>query len=292
MKNSFFNITKNLLVGLSLLFSSSVLADPVQWTENNHFYEVVFVDGGITWNDAKEAAELRGGYLVTITSIQENDFILNEIFDPDPTTWGTHHGPWLGGYQDVNSPSYSEPSGGWTWVTGEEWSFANWPSWEPNEIVPGENYLHIDGTGWGSWNDLTPDGNGNGRVPWYIVEYNSNPVPESTPEEQIGQILAFFNDGITNRTITVKVPQWLRDTGDAKRIRRSRQTHIELMTELLEKSQELINGGFNTAVCGVLEAAYVRIDGQKIAPADWFKGEDVPELADMINQLMTDLDCQ
>jgi hypothetical protein len=113
----------------------------------------------------------------------------------------------------------------------------------------------------------------------------------ATPAEQIEAILSFFNDGITNKTITVKVPQWLRDTGDTKRIRRSRQTHIELMRELLEKLQELINGGFNTAVCGVLEAAYVRIDGQKIAPADWFKGEDVPELAGMIQDLMTELDC-
>jgi hypothetical protein len=113
----------------------------------------------------------------------------------------------------------------------------------------------------------------------------------ATPSEQIAGILQFFNQGITNKTITVKVPQWFRDTGDRKRKTRFKQTHIELMRELLEKSQELINGGFNTAVCGVLEAAYVRIDGQKIAPADWFKGEDVPELAGMIQDLMTELDC-
>ena len=180
MKSTIISIIGNLLFVLSLLFSSNTFAAPIQWEDgNNHFYEVIFVNEGITWNNAKEAAELQGGYLATITSIEENDFILSDIFDPDPTTWGTHHGPWLGGYQDINSPSYSEPSGCWTWVTGEDWSFTNWPSWEPNEIVPGENYLHVDGTGWGSWNDLTYDGNPKG-VPWYIAEYNSNPVPEPT----------------------------------------------------------------------------------------------------------------
>ena len=48
---------------------------------------------------------------------------------------------WLGGFQDLTSPNYSEPSGGWTWVTGEPWSYTNWFPGEPNNTGGGEDYL-------------------------------------------------------------------------------------------------------------------------------------------------------
>jgi hypothetical protein len=116
---------------------------------------------------------------------------------------------------------------------------------------------------------------------------------EPTPSDQIADILAFFNNGIENKTIKVKVPQWLMDTGDRKRIRKFKEERIELMRKLLETAQRLIVGGFEDAACGALEAAYTRIDCQNISPKDWFKPtDDSPELAGMINQLMTDLDCQ
>ena len=44
----------------------------VQWEGNEHWYRVI--DGGISWLDAKDAAEEAGGYLATITS-QEEDLL-------------------------------------------------------------------------------------------------------------------------------------------------------------------------------------------------------------------------
>ena len=63
----------------------------VQWAVadggNDHFYQGVCActvcDGsdGITWTDAKAAAEVKSGYLATITSSAENDFAFGVIDD-------------------------------------------------------------------------------------------------------------------------------------------------------------------------------------------------------------------
>ena len=61
----------------------------------------------LNWTDAKQAAENLGGYLASIHTIEENTAITN---------FGFFRG-WIGLYQDINSSNYSEPSGGWKWVT-------------------------------------------------------------------------------------------------------------------------------------------------------------------------------
>ena len=61
----------------------------------------------LNWTDAKQAAENLGGYLASVHTIEENTAITN---------FGFFRG-WIGLYQDINSSNYSEPSGGWKWVT-------------------------------------------------------------------------------------------------------------------------------------------------------------------------------
>lgn len=159
-----------------LLLHSSAHAIPVQWLEadggNGHYYD--FVAGNISWIEASEEAEngtflSRPGHLVTVTSWEEKEFIRLNI--------GTQRG-WLGGFQDTLDPEYSEPSGGWKWITDEPWDFTNWASPEPNEFVSGENYLELDpsanspdGAGW-SDQSVTEHFNAG-----YYIEYGS-PVPE------------------------------------------------------------------------------------------------------------------
>src|SRR5262249_35620494 len=48
--------------------SSDPPSDAVLNPANGHYYKVISVPGGITWLDAKAAAEALGGYLATITS--------------------------------------------------------------------------------------------------------------------------------------------------------------------------------------------------------------------------------
>jgi hypothetical protein len=104
------------VVGALVAGGAAQAQQAVQWRVedggNGHWY---LVDTGSPdcWEAAREFAELRGGYLATLTSQQELAFIASRL--PN-TNWF-----YLGGYQDATQPDYSEPAGGWRWVTGEPW---------------------------------------------------------------------------------------------------------------------------------------------------------------------------
>ena len=145
---------------LSVASLQALASGWVQWSGNGYYYMPVAAPGGISWDGANAAATTAGGYLATITSSAENEFVFSLI--DDPQYWGTAayvSGPWLGGSQPPGAP---EPGGGWEWVTGEPFSYTNWYPGEPNDDWGGgEDYLHFSG-GWGGppssrWNDLNQD---------------------------------------------------------------------------------------------------------------------------------------
>lgn len=116
---------------------------------NGHLYEVVSVPDGISWIDAKEAAEQRGGFLVTLTSEKEDQFVYN-LLDSSMVT-AANWSPWLGGFQPAGS---AEPDGNWKWVTGEPFNYTNWYVGEPsNSGNEGEDSLvyYYESH---QWNDL------------------------------------------------------------------------------------------------------------------------------------------
>jgi hypothetical protein len=169
--------------------SSSAWATPIEWTVasggNGHFYEYFGepLSAPNDWADQQAKAVDLGGYLVTITSEAENRFISTTL---GVGSLGGCTCVWLGGFQNLDSPSYSEPSGGWEWVTGEPWSYTNWAAGEPNNSGAGSTENHL--TSWFSpdptnitWNDHYP--NGSGR---YLVEWDTNPVPEPSTALLVG----------------------------------------------------------------------------------------------------------
>jgi len=145
---------------------------PVDEGGNGHSYQGVPVGERISWTLAEQAATLAGGYLATITSQQENDFVFGLIGD-DPACWRAltaelHMGPWLGGYQPEGAP---EPAGGWLWVTGEPFVYTAWLPVEPSG--PSEDRLHYmgrEGAPAPAWNDQ-PDSHDWGPMS-YLVEYD------------------------------------------------------------------------------------------------------------------------
>jgi hypothetical protein len=73
----------------------------VQWKVsdggNGHWYEAVIATG--TWTDAQSAASVAGGYLATVTSEGENNFIYSLVTNWDNYWFNEGNvslGPWLG----------------------------------------------------------------------------------------------------------------------------------------------------------------------------------------------------
>ena len=92
------------------------------------------------WFEAAEYAESLtyqgvNGHLATITSKEEAETIFSLL---------DGHAYWIGGFHNMDNPNYSEPSGGWEWVTGENFSNDFWGEGEPNEAGP-EDCLEIWG---------------------------------------------------------------------------------------------------------------------------------------------------
>ena len=159
-------------------------AAPILWSSaaggNDHFYE--FVDAGdvISWHEARIAAESAGGYLVSITTFDENDFVASIT----------------AGVESYIGATDEAVEGVFEWLSGEPFVYTNWAFQEPNDdIAPaspfGEDYTIINppGNPLGTWNDL-PDNSL--RVTAYVVEFDARPVPEpSTLLLMCGALAAF-----------------------------------------------------------------------------------------------------
>src|SRR5262249_46089958 len=69
---------------------------------NGHWYQVVSVAGGISWDDAQADALSRGGYLATVVSAPENSFVFSLVDTPGAWLYfpqgDANAGPWIGGY--------------------------------------------------------------------------------------------------------------------------------------------------------------------------------------------------
>lgn len=176
----------------AMTLAATASAQIVQWTTasggNGHYYEAVLVPSGISWTQARNAAQSRGGYLATPTSAAENNFVFQRINQPQywnqEPAGGSNLGPWLGAYQTFDNGS--TPSANWVWVTGEPWSYTNWYSGEPNNFLgSGEDYLSFKCHGTANcrssgWNDL-PDAISTfgTAVKAYVIEYDALPAAAS-----------------------------------------------------------------------------------------------------------------
>ncbi len=158
----------NALVACSVIAitSSSVMAQStaVQWTTasggNGHWYQRVNLPSEITWTSSNAAANALNGHLVTLTSATEQSWVYQTLVVGQSgcftASWAIERAAWIGLFQDTTDPAYSEPNGGWKWVTNEPLSYNNWHPGEPNngssENVAGMYVLYQ-----GQWNDEPND---------------------------------------------------------------------------------------------------------------------------------------
>ena len=182
--------------GTDTLEVSLVSPGEVFFSGTGHLYE--YVSSTFDWNNAKNAATSRtkygaSGYLTTITSQAENDFVAARL---------TNAG-WMGA-----SDSASE--GTWKWVTGPEngttfcignmscavqsGQYANWNNGEPNDSGSNEDCGQFLAGGTGKWNDLPCSGS---TLPGYVVEYGA---PGNMPAVAAANIAITTSDSVAPTT--------------------------------------------------------------------------------------------
>jgi hypothetical protein len=185
----------------------------VQWKVeeggNGHWYAGVRYDSWLTWQTAKLQAEKLGGYLATVGSQEEFQFVFDLAGDID--LWiqnsflsGPDHsflaGPWLGGFQDKSAVDYSEPLGGWRWITGEPWFEHGWAGSEPSNCCGGEEWLHFitfKAIADRKWNDLYEGTDVvSSIIEWNtLADCNDNSIIDRC-EISMGAVTDYDNNGI------------------------------------------------------------------------------------------------
>lgn len=105
---------------------------------------VVVREDAIGWLDAQKAAQKCGGHLAVVSSQAEDEFV-HALFSRDErffeSGWNGkeiyRQGAWIGLRQSEDG---EEPSGGWSWVTGEALIYRNWTGGEPDNYGPDEDF--------------------------------------------------------------------------------------------------------------------------------------------------------
>ena len=139
----------------------AALADgsAIENSGNGHWYR--YVETGGDWNSCKDSATLAGGYLATITSVEERDWIVQSLgIAGKPAAW-------IGGTDAASE-------GTWTWADDESWTYADWAEGEPSDTSGAENWVAMGPNG--RWSDESAAQ----IMAGYIVEWDTQP-PEEPP---------------------------------------------------------------------------------------------------------------
>ncbi|MBE0511001.1 MAG: hypothetical protein IBX49_09770, partial [Gammaproteobacteria bacterium] len=221
-------------------------ADVFYNPDNGHYYKPVEPGGETTWTQARNAAAGQAlfgmtGYLATITSREENDFIAERVDAED--LWigasdersainlacgGTPYdaqgsfGVSSGSNYDATHRGYSE--GRWYWVTGPEactqfWvgeadgetvagRFASWSDGEPNDFNDGE---HFAATNFNSadtaeedkeWGFWNDFADGSTSANNYLIEFGGLPGEASEAHFGNGSTTLRSTNGVTVASLT------------------------------------------------------------------------------------------
>ena len=174
---------------------------------NGHIYE--YVSGNITWSAAREAStgstyDGATGYLVTITSQEEQDFINARVSEKY----------WMGLSDEVDEGTFE-------WMDGPEagteirisgvnvsGQYNNWASGQPD----GADYVLGNFSTNGQWDD---DSDNSGQPSGYIVEYGASTSGITTPFSSIATSTVTFTQTQTVLGATIAAVPLQNYTGSA-----------------------------------------------------------------------------
>jgi hypothetical protein len=215
---------------------------------NGHSYKLF--DTGLTWHEAKNYCESLGGYLSTISSQSENDFIKNYIISL--------------GYRDACLGASDEVAEGmWKWVTGEPFVYSNWGRGEPNNERGREHYLLFNSDDY--WNDI-PDEKWPFICEWDNINTSSNPIGQLSQFSPSNHSYAFYDNASS----------W----DEARTYCESLGGHLATLTSKEENDyvyRLLVENGHTGAYFGLSdseqEGAWKWVAGEPFAYNNWHSGE-------------------
>ncbi len=192
------------------------LINLVQWRAtaggNNHWYGIIPII--TSWNAQRDIAasltyDSLSGHLATITSVAENQFIVDSLVKENTNQPAIVDEFYIGGTVTGTS---------WEWVTGEQFSYTNWNSTEPSGDGTG---LAIWGAGspyLGLWNDLPANGGPSSiHQHWAIVEFGIDAPPgdslifpsiTASFDQNVQPVQSSTTQPITGVTVPIKTPDF------------------------------------------------------------------------------------
>ena len=189
---------------------ADTLINIVTWNEadggNGHTYAIIGIT--LNWSEADALApalmhEANSGYLATITSAEENDFILQNVLS------GISHQPFPS-LQNLFYVGAVQAAGLWAWQNGETMNFFNWSPTEPNNLYD-ETVMGIWGFGEtddrrpsGGWNNTWPDDCRNPyALQWSVIEWGE-PDPANFLVDTLANIISWSSlDGGNDHTYAI-----------------------------------------------------------------------------------------
>lgn len=155
-----------------------------RFSGNGHYYQRLD-EASISWSKAKLQCETLSGYLATITSENEQNFIADAFLDSSGDALKGYH---IGG---------QKLSGKWKWINNETWNYTNWWDGHPFNVA---DRLSIYNDGY--WLDKNISKNIDG----YICEFDyknflsSIIVPDSNGNGKV-EFATLYRNGKTNAHI-------------------------------------------------------------------------------------------
>ena len=213
-----------LLMIIGFVDSLGVAQTAVQWRiedgGNGHWYKLETV--ARNWLDQRNSAAAIGGHLATLNT-------------PDESAWVTLQLPFssacfLGAFQDTSSPAFSEPAGGWRWVTDEDPTTIAWCQDEPNNLVTSSGPQNVtqvrqatdcvDDThglvSFAAWVEWDADCNNDGIVDYgqilsgQLIDADANGIPDDCQTatkrlvpQQYATIQAAVNAAVAGDTVLI-----------------------------------------------------------------------------------------
>ncbi len=203
----------------------------VEGGEQTNAYEVIRVDGSLSWAEAQARATALGGKLLVIDNEAEAEFLRANLsgrlahYQADGAPWdyaGLAGGAWVGLSQSADAAT---PNAGWTWANGAAFSAEDWAKYGyklgdqtlPTDGDPAagvtENNAANNGAISIAWDAAKGDVSGNmlydygGKLSLFVIEYEAYEQPLKLTEENAdgtkkttalvdGQIVA--NDHLDN----------------------------------------------------------------------------------------------